>query len=88
MKPEYHESYLDYRWGGARNARQARDQRARYLASAGFSVIRCSVRYRILGSRRLDATYYLHASRTGTPAKSRCDSVSPRSNRPGLPKAE
>lgn len=88
MRPEYHESYLDYRWGGASKARRGRDQRARYLERAGFSVIRTSVRYKILGSRRPDSTYYLHASRTGMPTKARCDTVSPRSNRPGLPQFE
>jgi hypothetical protein len=87
MRSEYHESYSDYRWGGAQKARKARDQRARYLKMAGFNVIRSSVGYRIFGSPRLDFTYYLHASRAGTPAKARCNSISPRSNRPGLPEA-
>ena len=52
MRPEYHESYFDYRWGGAQKARQARDQRARYLKRAGFNVIRSSVGYRVFGSRK------------------------------------
>jgi len=88
MRPEYHESYSDYLWGGAQKARKARDRRALYLKRAGFNVIRSSVGYRILGSRRLDSTYYLHASRTGTPTKARCNRISPLSNRPGLPEAD
>ena len=88
MRPEYHESYRDYQWAGAQRARKARDQRARYLVKAGYTVLRTSVRYDVLGSRRPDSTYYLHASRNGAPVRARCDSVSPRSNRPGLPKRE
>jgi hypothetical protein len=88
MRPEYHESYFDYRWGGAQKARQARNQRARYLKKAGFNVIRSSVGFRVFGSRKADSTYYLHASRTGTPTKARCHSISPRSHRPGLPEAD
>src|ERR1017187_2498211 len=61
---------------------------ALYLKRAGFNVIRSSVGYRILGSRRLDSTYYLHPSRTGTPTKARCNRISPWSNRPGLPEVD
>ena len=88
MRPEYHESYLDYQWGGAQRARAARDQRARYLVKSGYQVLRTSVRHGVFGSRRTDSTYYLHARRDGTPVKARCDSISLRSNRPGLPKPQ